>query len=282
VTPGYFRAMGTRIEEGRDFTDLDDEGSTLVAIVNRSLASRLWPGESALGRRLRLGGTAELGYALPGAGGPVFEVIGVIEDTKYASFNDNGALGVHRPLAQAYSGSTSVVARSDGDIAAAIAAVRGAVRAIDPNMPIASARSFEERLAVPLLPARVTALALASFGALALVLSAIGLYGVMSYAVSSRTHEFGIRMALGAGRAEVLKLVLGSGSRLVAIGLLAGIVLAVAGTRLMRVLLFGISPTDPLTYASVVAGLAAVAMVACWVPARRALRANPLDALRSI
>jgi predicted permease len=282
ITPGYFQAMRTRLEEGRDFTDLDNQDGALVAIVNRSLASRFWQGKSALGRRLRFGGTAELGVALGATGGPLFHIVGVVEDSKFASFNDNGALGVYRPLAQAYSGSTSVVARTNGDVAAAIAAVRGAVRVLDPNMPIASARSFEERLSVPLLPARVTALALASFGALALVLAAIGLYGVMSYSVSSRTHEIGVRMALGAQRADVLRLVLGHSSRLIGIGVLAGIGLAALGTRLMRALLFGISPTDPVTYASVVVALCGVALLACWIPARRALRTKPLEALRSI
>jgi predicted permease len=281
VTPGYFQAMGTRLAEGRDFTDHDVQGSTLVAIVNRSLASRFWPGTSAVGRRLRLGGTAEFGFALGAKGGPLFQIVGVVEDSKFASFNDNGALGVYRPLAQAYSGSTTVVARTKGDVAAAIAGVRGAVRVLDPNMPITSARSFEERLSVPLLPARVTALALASFGALALVLAAIGLYGVMSYSVSSRTHEIGVRMALGARRDHVLRLILGEGGRLVGIGLIAGVALAAAGTRLMHALLFGISPTDPLTYAAVVIALSAVALLACWIPARRAVRTNPLDALRS-
>jgi macrolide transport system ATP-binding/permease protein len=281
VTPGYFQAMGTRLAEGRDFTDHDDQGSTLVAIVNRSLASRFWPGTSALGRRLRLGGTAEFGFALGARGGPLFQIVGVVEDSKFASFNDNGALGVYRPLAQAYSGSTTVVARTNGDVAAAIAGVRGAVRVLDPNMPIASARSFEQRLSVPLLPARVTALALASFGALALVLAAIGLYGVMSYSVSSRTHEIGVRMALGAQRDDVLRLVLGEGGRLIGIGLIAGVALAATLTRLMRFLLFGVSPTDPATYAAVVIALTGVALLACWIPARRALQTDPLEALRS-
>jgi putative ABC transport system permease protein len=281
VTPGYFRTMGTRLEEGRDFTDFDNQGGALVAIVNRSLASRFWPGESALGRRLRLSGTAE--FTPPGREQLrpfIFQIVGVVEDGKYGSFNDNGALAVFRSLAQAYSGSTSVVARTNGDIGAAIAAVRGAVNALDPNMPIGSARSFEERLSVPLLPARITALALASFGAVALVLAAIGLYGVMSYSVSSRTHEIGVRMTLGAQPADVLRLVFGQGSRLIAIGVIAGVGLAVLVTRLMRVLLFGISPTDPVTYAIVVIGLSAVALLACWIPAQRALKTDPVEALR--
>jgi predicted permease len=281
VTPGYFRTMGTRLEEGRDFTDFDNQGGALMAIVNRSLASRFWPGESALGRRLRLSGTAEFTPRASEEARPfIFQIIGVVEDGKYGSFNDNGALAVFRPLAQAYSGATTVVARTDGDIGAAITGVRGAVGVIDPNMPIGSARSFEERLSVPLLPARVTALALASFGALALVLAAIGLYGVMSYSVSSRTHEIGVRMTLGAQPADVLRLVFGQGSRLIGIGVVAGVGLALLVTRLMRALLYGISPTDPMTYAIVVIGLSAVALLACWIPAQRALKTDPVEALR--
>jgi len=288
VTPGYFEAMGTRLEEGRDFSELDDQGRAPVAIVNRALARRLWPGGSALGRRVRLGSAESvpngpaLGMATAGRRDGFVEVIGIVEDGKYAGFNERGSGAIFRPLRQSYSGSTSVVARTNGNVAAAIAAVRRAVGALDPNMPIAEARSFEQRLSLPLLPARVAAVALGSFGALALVLSAIGLYGVMSYSVSSRTHEIGVRMALGAQRVDVLRLVLRQGSRLICIGVLAGIGLALLGTRLMRALLFGVSPTDPITYAAVVVGLCAVAMLACWIPARRAVRTNPLDALRSI
>ena len=135
-------------------------------------------------------------------------------------------------------------------------------------------------MSLPLLPARVTALALAGFGALALVLAAIGLYGVMSYSVSSRTHEIGIRMTLGAQPSDVLRLIYGQGSRLIGIGVAAGVVLAVLVTRLMRALLFGISPTDPLTYVAVVIGLSVVALFACWIPARRALKTDPVEALR--
>jgi macrolide transport system ATP-binding/permease protein len=271
ISPGYFAAMGTRLEEGRDFNDLDDLRTTQVAIVNRALARRLWPGVSPIGRRLRLGGADTL----------LIEVVGVAEDGKYASFNDENALALYRPLRQTYSGATTVVARTGGDVGSALALVRGAVRDMDPNMPIASARTFEQRLSLPLLPARIAAVALASFGALALVLAAIGLYGVMSYAVSSRTREFGVRIALGAQRADVLRMVLGEGTRLVAFGIAGGVGLALLVTRLMRAILFGISPTDPATYAAVVAGLFAVALLACWLPARRAINTDPLEALRS-
>ena len=270
VTPGYFQTMATRLEEGREFTAFDVEGSAPVAIVNRTAARRLWPGERAIGRRLRLGS----------ADAPALEVVGIVEDGKYAGLNENPQLIVHRPLFQSYSGSTTVIVRADGALPGIIAVVRRAVGTLDPAIPIASARTLEDRLAVPLLPARVTAWVLASFGALALVLAAVGLYGVMSYMVASRTHEIGVRMAMGARRVDVLTLVLRQGLTLAAIGLAAGLVGAVALTPLMRALLFGVSSTDGFTYGTVFVVLALVAMVACFVPARRATRMDPVFALR--
>jgi predicted permease len=284
ISPGYFQTMRTPLREGRDFSERDDEASVPVAIVNRSLANRLWPGSNAVGRRVRVGSVSAWPLANLAGGQRArndLEIVGVVQDGKYASFGDDGAPAIYRPLRQAYSGTTSIVARTDGDVGTAVAAVRGAVRSIDPNMPLASARSLDERLSIPLLPARVAAMALASFGALALVLAAVGLYGIMSYSVSSRTHEIGIRVALGAKPRDVMRLILGEGGRLIAVGIVAGVVLALIGTRLLKALLFGVSAADPATYLAVVVVLAAVALVACWIPARRALKADPLEALRA-
>jgi predicted permease len=271
VTPGYFEMMRTRLEGGRDFSDQDDADTRAVAIVSRSLARRLWPGQEAIGRRLRVGR----------ADAPLLEIVGIVSDSKHSSFNDDKASAVYRPLRQSYSGTTSALARTTGSTATAIASLRGAVRDLDPNMPIAWAHTFDERLAIPLLPARITAMALASFGVLALVLAAIGLYGVMSYSVSSRTHEIGVRMALGAQRRDVVRMVLGEGGRLVAFGLAIGLAGAALVTRLMTALLFGVSPTDPATYAAVVLTLSGVALIACWIPTKRAVRTDPLNALRT-
>jgi predicted permease len=272
VSPGYFRTMRTRLLEGRDFNELDDDRGASVVVVNRALAAQMWPDATALGQRLRMGRSAD---------SPVVQVVGVVEDGKYGSFNDESRPALFRPLKQSYSGTTSIVARTNGGAGTALAAIRGAVRDVDPNMPIAAARTLDERLAVVLLPARVMAWGLGSFGALALLLSAVGLYGVMSYSVSSRTQEIGIRMALGADRRDLLQMVFGDGGRLVAIGILAGVGLSVFLTRLLRVLLIGVSPTDPATYAAVVLSLVAVGSIACWIPARRALDTDPVDALRS-
>jgi len=270
VTAGYFEAMGTRLLEGRAFTEFDAEGSAPVAVINRAAARRLWPGERAIGRRLRL----------RGEDAPLIEVVGIAEDGKYAGLNETGMPMVYLPLLQSYSGSTTVVLRVAGHLPDAIARVQGEIRALDPAIPIASARTLEERLAVPLLPARVTAWILGVFGALSLLLAAVGLYGVMSYMVSTRTHEFGVRMAMGARAVDLLALVLKQGLALTAVGVGAGAAAAALLTRAMRALLFGVSPTDVPTYAAVIATLAAVSLLACLIPARRATRMDPLGALR--
>jgi predicted permease len=262
--------MNTRLEEGRDFTAYDDEGTTPVAIVNGAFARRLWPGQSAVGRRFRLGG----------ADAPLVEVVGVSQDGKYASFNEQPQPAVFRPIRQSYSGSTSVIVRTDRNLPGMIALVQREVSAMDANIPIAAARTLVERLAVPLLPARLTAWMLGGFGVLALVLAAVGLYGVMSYMVASRTHEIGVRMAMGAQQTDVLALVLRQGLGLTTIGLALGVCGALAVTPLMRTLLYGVSERDALTYVSVLGVLGAVALVACLVPARRATLMDPVFALR--
>jgi predicted permease len=271
VTPGYFQAMGTRLEEGRDFTAFDDGRSTPVAIVNRAAARRLWPSGNPIGRRLRVGSPDSE---------PLL-VVGVAQDGKYAGFNESPQPFVYRPLRQSYSGSTTVVARTSGDAAQVLSSMQREVRAMDPAMPIGSARTLVDRLALPLFPARLTAWMLGVFGLLALALAAIGLYGVMSYMVASRTHEIGVRVALGARRPDVLGLVLRQGLTLTAVGLAAGLAGALALAPLMRALLYGVSSRDALTYASVVAVLGAVALVACLVPAQRATRMDPVEALRA-
>ncbi len=271
ITPGYFQAMGVRLEDGRDFTPFDDETSARVAIVNRAAARRLWPSGNPLGRFVRVGA----------ADGARMQVVGVVEDGKYASFNESPQPIVYRPLWQSYSGSTTVVVRTDGDPAGMLALLRREARAMDPAMPIGSARTLVDRLALPLLPARLTAWILGVFGALALSLAAIGLYGVMSYMVARRTHEIGVRMAIGAHRGNVLALVLRQGLTLTAFGLAAGVGGALLVTPLMRALLYGVSSRDALTYVAVVGVLALVSTAACLVPARRATRLDPVEALRA-
>ena len=269
ATPGYFQAMGTRLVRGRDFTEQDDDKAERVAIINESFARRFFPGEDPIGKAFRLGSPES----------PQRQVVGVVQDGKYAGLNEDPKPFVSRPLWQSYSGATTVIVRTAGDQEKLIVLVRNEAQQLDPNLPIAS-RTLIERMSLPLLPARVAAAVLGGFGLLALALAAIGIYGVMSYAASKRTHEIGIRMALGAQKSDVLKLVIRQGVTLTLIGMTIGSLAALILTRSMKSLLFGVSATDPLTYAGVALLLAGVALVACYLPARRASRVDPMVALR--
>ncbi|HTG16922.1 MAG TPA: ABC transporter permease, partial [Blastocatellia bacterium] len=220
ASPGYFQAMDTRIVQGRDFTEHDDEKASRVAIVNETFARRFWPGEDAIGKRFSQGGPES----------PKREVIGVVQDGKYRGLNEDPKPFFSRPMWQTYSGSTTLIVRGAADPQALVALVRDEVQQLDPHLPLAS-RTLVERMNLPLLPARIAASVLGVFGLVALALAAIGIYGVMSYAVAKRTHEIGIRMALGAQRADVLKLVIGQGLTLTLIGMTIGSLAALALTR---------------------------------------------------
>jgi predicted permease len=270
ISPGYLQAMSTRLIEGRDFTEQDDANAPQVAIVNETFARRFWPGQDPLGKRFSQGGP----------GSEMTQVVGVVEDGKYAGLNETPQPYVCRPMSQAYAGSTTVIVRTAGDPQKMLAAVRNEVQQMDPHMPI-SGKLLVERLALPLLPARIVASVLGVFGLLALVLAAFGIYGVMSYAVSRRTHEIGIRVALGAQAADVLRLIIRQGMVLALIGVAIGLSVALLVSRLMKSLLFGVSATDPLTYAFVAALLIGVALLACYLPARRATKIDPMAALRN-
>ncbi|HYY59345.1 MAG TPA: ABC transporter permease, partial [Pyrinomonadaceae bacterium] len=271
ISPGYFQAMGTRFVQGRDFTEQDDEQAPPVAIVNETFARRFWPGQDPLGKRFSQGSPDS----------PLMQVVGVVQDGKYAGLGEAPQPYVCRPLSQAYVGTNTVIARADTDPQKLIAVIRNEVQQLDEHMPLASARPLAERMALPLLPARIAASVFGIFGLLALALAAIGIYGVMSYAVSRRTHEIGVRVALGAQASDVLRLVIGQGMMLTMIGVVMGLSVALLVTRLMKSLLFGVSATDPLTYVGVAALLTGVALLACYIPARRATRIDPMLALRN-
>jgi predicted permease len=270
ITPGYFDAMRTRIIRGRDFTDQDDVNSQPVAIINETFAKRYWPNQDPIGKRFTADGPEE----------PKLQIVGVIQDGKYGGLNEKQQLYFCRPLSQVYLGSSTVIVRTNTAPQRMIPVVRKEIEKLDPYIPLSSAKTIVEKMAAPLMPARIAAYVLGAFGILALLLAAIGIYGVMSYAVSTRTQEIGVRVALGAKAADVLKLTIFQGMTLVIVGAVLGIVIALALTKFTRSMLFGLSSADPLTYTTVAVILMFVALLACYIPARRASKIDPIVALR--
>ncbi len=266
VSPSYFDVMRIPLLRGRTFTALDRAGAPDVAIVNETLASRIWPGEDAVGKTFR---NDDL----------VVTVVGVARDGKYRSLGESPRGFVYVPLAQRYNSQLSLLVRTTAGQSVA-GSVRRLVADLDPSLPILNARTMEERAAIGLFPQRVALWVAGALGAVALLLALIGIYGVTAYGVAQRTREIGIRVALGSPRARVLGMVVGQGVRLGGLGVLVGIAGAVAVTRLLEGLLFGVAGTDPVALGSAAAGLLVAAVVASWIPARRAARIDPMAALR--
>jgi putative ABC transport system permease protein len=267
VGPEFFRTVGIPMLAGRDFTQAEADGaSTDGVVVNAYLAKRLWPGQNPIGQRFALGGEKTSR-----------EVIGVVKDGKYQSLGEAPAAAVYEGGLPAQ---RMIVVRSTGDDRPLLQELRQEVRAIDPQMVATNAETIEAYMAWPLFPARTAGILLGVSGVLALVLTTIGLFGVIAYVVSQRTHEIGVRIALGASRSDVLKLVLRQGLSVTMIGIGIGLCGALAGARLLSPVLYGLSADDPVTFAAVAIGLAAVAMTACYLPARRAMGIDPASALR--
>jgi predicted permease len=273
IGPRYFETMGTTLLHGREFSNQDRQDTEKVVIVNETFVRRLIPDAasvaSALGRRFSFGGSQ----------GPFVKVIGVARDGKYFNIYEEPRSFVWSPVSQSYNNSASLMVRTTGDSQTALAAVRDSVRALDPNLPLYEVKTLNEHMRLALFPGRIAATVLSGFGVVALVLSAIGIYGVTSYSVAQRTREIGIRMALGARLGDVLRLVIGNGLKLMAIGVGLGLVGAYVLTRALTSLLSGISPTDPVTFVFVSLLLVAVAVLATYIPARRATKVDPLVAL---
>jgi putative ABC transport system permease protein len=268
VTPDYFRAMQTRLIEGRAFTDRDDDRAVRVVIVNETVARRLAPGQSVLGKHITIWGDKE-----------PREIVGVVAETK-ASLDNQPAAQTYVPFAQDGSWpSMSMVIRTS-DPAALGPAVRNELRSIDKTMAVFNMRSMNDLMATSVAPRRTPMLLLSTFAAAALLLALMGIYGVTAYYVTQRTHEIGIRMALGAQMIDVLRLVLKSGMALALVGVVVGLAGAFALTRWMATLLFGVTPTDWIVFAMVAGSLIVTALLACLVPARRATKVDPLVALR--
>jgi len=274
VEPDYFRTMGIPLQKGRDFTVHDDLKSTPVAIVNETLVRRFFPDQNPMGKHI----TPQVsnGYA----DAPMREIVGVVGDVKKGSLAADSKTQVYVPLAQSPLGLMTVVVRTRAEAQGLISAVRTTVAALDKDLPVYDVRTLAQYLMQSVSQRRFNTLLLSVFAGLALVLAIVGLYGVMAHSVAQRTHEIGIRMALGAGQRDVLRLVVGQGLVLALIGAGIGLAGAFALTRFLSSLLYGVHPTDPLTFGLVPLGLLGVAAFASYIPARRATKVDPMEALR--
>ena len=269
VTPGHFATMGILLLSGRDFTDFDRENTTPVAVINQAMANLLWPGQEALGKRFAIVQEPNL-----------LQVVGVVGTTVIGQIGEDPQPVAYFPMRQQYSPVATLVVRTTGNPELLLGAVRTQVQQIDKNLAFTNAQTVQQLLGQGLWPARMGAALLGLFGALAMILASIGIYGVLAYSVAQRTSEIGLRMALGAQPRQVLGLVLRQGMLLALIGAAVGILVALPVARMAAGLLYGVSATDPLTYAGITLLLMGVAVLACYLPARRATRIDPLVALR--
>ncbi|HJZ68918.1 MAG TPA: ABC transporter permease [Blastocatellia bacterium] len=273
TSPDYFQTMGITLLKGRNFSEQDKKDSPGVTLIDEEFARRYWPDEEAIGKRIKPGGNDPRN--------PLFEVIGVVRRVRMEGLNqESNRVQSYRPFRQVVQSAMTVVARTSTDPTSLFSAVRREVLAVDPNQPIYNLNTMEQIRADSIAPDRLNLMLLGAFAAVALILAAVGIYGVMAYSVTQRTHEIGIRMALGAGQGDVLGMVVGQGMKLASVGLAIGLGGAWLATRAMAGLLFGISATDPATFAAISVVLAGVALGACFVPARRATKVDPMIALR--
>ena len=273
VTPGYFEALGLPLVRGRVFTDQDRDGSTPVAILTEAAVRKYFPDEEPLGRRILTGWTSN-GVRRGG------EVVGIVGDFKQSTLDSTADPQIFLPFDQAPIGSLSVIVRSTADLAAVAAAARAEVGAVDPDLPLYELQTLDEVVSASVSQPRFYMLLLGGFAAVALILAAIGMYGVIAYGVSQRSREIGVRMALGATRDRVIRMVVRQALMLAVFGAVFGLALALVATRGMESLLFGVSAIDPAIYVAVAAMLVLVAGLASYLPARRAARTDPQLALR--
>jgi putative ABC transport system permease protein len=273
VSERYFTALGTPLVRGRFFTERDDRDAPAVVIINDALARQYFRGRDPVGKRLKNGGPER-------PDNQWMTIVGVVGDVNYSGLDTAPEPTVYFPFRQAADTGQYVVVRTTGDPLALATAAREIVAALDTDLPVANLRTMDEMMAASVAAPRFRTTLVAIFAAVGLLLAAIGIYGVMSYAVTERTHEIGVRAALGAGRADVLRLVLGETIALAAVGVGVGVAGALATTRLIRALLFHVEPTDAVTFAAISLMLAATALAAGYIPARRAMRVDPMVALR--
>ena len=269
VTPGHFDTLRIPFLRGRDFTEFDRENTTPVVIINEATANLLWPGQEALGKRFSIVTTPTM-----------LQVVGVVATSIVIRIGEDPQPVAYFPMRQQYSPFATLVVRTTGNPESVLAAVRTQVQQLDKNLALTNGLTVQQLLAQGLWPARMGAALLGLFGFLALILASIGIYGVLAYSVAQRTAEIGIRMAMGAQPAQVLRLVLSQGMRLAALGAAVGLVAAFPVARLASGLLYSVSAADPITYGGITFLLMSVALLACYIPARRATRIDPLVALR--
>jgi ABC-type antimicrobial peptide transport system permease subunit len=269
VSPGYFHTAGTRLLAGREFTPQDTFSHPLVAVVNQTFARSVVGTTDAVGRRFRLGGGSE-----------VAEIVGVVEDGKYESMTESPRLAYFAPILQRYTPTTVLMARSVRNDVELAAEMRRAIANLDPNLPVYGVGSLRQMTGFVYLPMHAAAIALGAFGLLAIMLSVTGIYGLAAYTVSRRVREIGIRMAIGARPAQVLRLIFGRTAALVLFGAAVGLALGAAGAKLMASVVYQASSRDPVVLLTAVAAIALVGLAAAIGPARRALRIDPTQALR--
>jgi putative ABC transport system permease protein len=268
VSPDYLRAMGIPLLKGRQFDEHDNAKAPLVALINKTAADRNWPNENPIGKRISLGDDN------------LRTIVGIVGDVRHTGLDDGPKMQAYEPRAQMSGFSMSLVARTSVDPDGLTAAVRNEIRAADPTLPVNEVVTMRQLISASVAERRFTLLLLGIFAGVALLMAAIGIYGIISYSVAQRKQEIGIRMALGAQRHEVVQLALGEGFRLVALGLAVGLAGAFALTRALQHMLYRTNTSDPLTLGLVSATLCAAAAIACWLPARRAARLDPMVALR--
>ncbi len=272
VTPSFLRLMNVKLKYGRSFDDRDGPGAPRAAIINSTFAERYWPGRDPVGQRFVFGTPSERSRWIT--------IVGVVADMHRRGLHRPARLETFLPHAQTTARGMQLMVASDGDPLALAAAVRAEIRTLDSTAPVTKVSTVEAELGESIAHRRFQALLLAMFAALALVLAAVGIFGVVYQMVARRTHEIGVRMALGAHRSDVLGMVLRHGLRLSGIGVVVGVLGALPLSRVVRGLLFGVGPADPVSYVSAIVLLGGAALVACWLPARRATRVDPLVALR--
>jgi predicted permease len=269
---GYFETMRIPLIRGRFFTEHDTHESAPVTIIDENMARSYWPDENPIGKRFKQGG--------PNSKSPWMTVVGVVGVVKHYALDTDSRVAYYTPHLQRFDNTMCVVVRVTTGPLSIAAAVTREVWAIDPNAPIYDVKTMEQWLSESLARRRFAMISLGLFALVAMILAAVGIYGLMSYSVAHRTREIGIRMALGAQTRSVLKLIIGQGMLLASAGVGVGLIIAFAVTRFMASLLFGVNATDLLTFAAIALALAGVAALACWIPARRATKVDPMIAMR--